>query len=284
MAPTTSLRRQAEKAERLRDLHHQDRAVIFANAWDVISARVVEEAGFPAIATTSAGIANVLGYPDSQHIQCEEMLEVVSRIARAVRVPITADMESGYSNTSLQMYSTAEKLIESGAVGLNLEDSEEDESKLSDLGLYLEKIKAVRQASEDYAVPLVLNARTDAYWWKGADPETRMKETVRRANAFREAGADCIFVPGLKDVDEIRLFLQASPGPLNILAGPGVPTISELEAAGVRRVSIGSGGHRAAMGLVRKILLQLQQQGTYELLGEYALPFAEINDLLRRRK
>jgi 2-methylisocitrate lyase-like PEP mutase family enzyme len=145
-------------------------------------------------------------------------------------------------------------------------------------------VKALRQASEDYGVRLVLNARTDAYWWKGSQPKTRMKETIRRANAFREAGADCIFVPGLKDLDEIRLFLRESPGPLNVLAGPGVPSISELETAGVRRVSLGSGGHRAAMGLVRKILLQLQQQGTYELLGEYALPFAEINDLLRRRK
>ena len=284
MTPTTSLRRQAGKAQQLRDLHHQERPVIFANAWDVISARVVEEAGFPAIATTSAGIANVLGYPDSQHIQCEEMLEVVSRIARAVRVPITADMESGYSKTSLQMYSTAEKLIESGAVGLNLEDSEDDESKLLDLGFYLEKVKAVRQASEDYAVPLVLNARTDAYWWKGAQPKTRMKETVRRANAFREAGADCIFVPGLKELEEIRLFLRESPGPLNVLAGPGAPSVSQLEGAGVRRVSIGSGGHRAAMGLLRKLVGQLREEGTYELIAENGIPFAEINDLLRRRK
>jgi len=283
MTPTTSLRRQSEKAKRLRELHHQPRAVIFANVWDVTSARVVEEAGFPAVATTSAGIANVLGYPDGQQIHCEEMLDVVARIARSVKVPITADMEGGYSTSPLQMYSTCEKLIESGAVGLNLEDSEDEESKLVDLSLYLEKVKAVRQASDDYRVPLVLNARTDAYWWKGADPKTRMQETVRRANAFREAGADCIFVPGLKDLDDIRLFLRESPGPLNILAGPGVPSIPELEAIGVRRVSIGSGGYRAAIGLMRKLVTQLREQGTSNLIGDNAIPFDEINGLLRRK-
>jgi 2-methylisocitrate lyase-like PEP mutase family enzyme len=110
----------------------------------------------------------------------------------------------------------------------------------------------------------------------------RMKETIRRANAFREAGADCIFVPGLKDLDEIRLFVRESPGPLNVLAGPGVPSIPELEAAGVRRISIGSGGHRAAMGLLRKIVSQLLEQGRYEVIAEYGVPFAEINALLRR--
>jgi 2-methylisocitrate lyase-like PEP mutase family enzyme len=182
----------------------------------------------------------------------------------------------------LQMYDTAEELIQAGAVGLNLEDSEEEESRLIDLEPQLEKIKALREASDDFVVSLVLNARTDAYWWKGSQPETRMKETVRRANAFREAGVDCIFVPGLRDLEEIKLFLRESPGPLNILVGPGAPSIKELEAVGVRRVSIGSGGYRAAIGLMRKLANQLHEQGTYELIGEYAIPFAEINDLLRK--
>ncbi len=209
------------------------------------------------------------------------MLSIVSLVARVVKVPVTADMEAGYANTADQMYETATALIYSGAVGLNLEDSEENESRLIDLPLYLEKIAALREASAKLGVHLVLNARTDAYWWKGAHPEIRMSETIKRANAFRQAGADCIFVPGLKDLDHIRTFLKESPGPLNVLGGPGTPAISELEAAGVRRISIGSGGYRTAMGIMQKLAQQLREQGTYGLIDEHAIPFA-LSQLLQR--
>jgi 2-methylisocitrate lyase-like PEP mutase family enzyme len=274
-------KQQSAKAETLRRLHHQDRAVVFPNVWDATSARVVEELGYPAVATTSAGVANLLGYADGQNITRDEMLSIVSLVARVVRVPVSADMEAGYADTADQMYETATALIYSGAVGLNLEDSEDNESRLIDLPLYLEKVAAVKEASAKLGVSLVLNARTDAYWWKGAQPAARLAETIKRAHVFRQAGADCIFVPGLRDVNEIRSFLKESPGPLNILGGPGAPSIHELESAGVRRVSIGSGGYRTAIGIMRKLSAQLKEQGTYELIGEYAIPFPEINALLR---
>jgi 2-methylisocitrate lyase-like PEP mutase family enzyme len=276
------LKLQAAKAETLRKLHHGRRAVVFPNVWDATSARVVEELGYPAVATTSAGIANMLGYVDGQNITRDEMLSIVSLVARRVRVPVTADMEAGYADTADQTYETATALIRSGGVGLNLEDSEEQESRLVDLSAQLEKIAAVREASVKLGVSLVLNARTDAYWWKGAHVDTRMAASVRRANAFRQAGADCVFVPGLRDLDEIRLFLRESPGPLNVLAGPKVASIAELEAAGVRRVSIGSGGYRTAMGVMRRLAIQLKEHGTYELLEEHAIPFSEVNELLDR--
>ncbi len=276
------LKLQSERAETLRRLHLGTKAVVFANVWDVTSARVVEELGYPALATTSAGVANMLGYPDGQLVSRDEMLDVVSGIARAVKVPVSADMEAGYATTAKGMYETAVALIHSGGVGLNLEDSEDNETKLVDLSLQLEKIKALKAASSDFGVALVLNARTDAYWWKGAEPKTRMAETVRRANAFREAGADCVFVPGLRDVDEIKLFLRESPGPLNILFVPGVPPIAELEAAGVRRISIGSCGYRTAIGVMKKLAQELLQQGTCELVSEHAMPFVDINAMLKR--
>jgi 2-methylisocitrate lyase-like PEP mutase family enzyme len=272
---------QAAKAETLRKLHQGPRAVVFPNVWDATSARVVEELGYPAIATTSAGIANMLGYADGQNISRDEMLSIVSLVARVVRVPVTADMEAGYADTADQMYETATSLIRSGGVGLNLEDSEGGETSLIDLPLQLEKIAALREASAKSGVSLVLNARTDAYWWKGAKPETRMAETVRRANAFRKAGADCVFVPGLTALDDIHTFLRESPGPLNILGGPGVASIPELEAAGVRRVSIGSGGYRTAIGIMQKLARELKEQGTYQLLSEHAIPFA-LSQLLQR--
>jgi 2-methylisocitrate lyase-like PEP mutase family enzyme len=271
---------QAQKAEVLRTLHHGPKIVLFPNAWDVASAKTVEALGFPAVATTSAGIANMLGYIDGQNISRGEMLDIVGRIAQAVKVPVTADMEAGYATTPEQMYDTATELIQCGAVGLNLEDSEEAERRLLDLNLQLEKIRALREAGEKTGVKLVLNARTDAYWWRGARTETKMDETVHRANAFREAGADCVFVPGLRQLDEIGEFLRQSAGPLNVLGGAGVPSIAELERAGVRRVSLGSGPYRAALGLMRRIASQLRDQGTYDLVAEYLIPPAETNKLL----
>lgn len=275
-------KQQSAKAETLRQLHHGERAVVFPNVWDATSARVVEELGYPAIATTSAGIANMLGYADGENISRDEMLSLVSLIARVVKVPVTADMEAGYAHTPDQMYETATALIYSGAVGLNLEDSEENESRLIDLSVYLEKVAALREASEKLGVKLVLNARTDAYWWKGAQPSTRMPETIKRANAFRKAGADCIFVPGLRDLNEVRTFLKESPGPLNVLGGPGAPPVPELEKAGVRRVSIGSGGYRTAIGIMQKLAKQLQEQGTYDLINDHAIPFA-LSQLLQQK-
>lgn len=274
---------QSEKAETLRELHQGPKILLFSNAWDVASAKTVEALGFPAIATTSAGIANLLGYVDGQNISRGEMLEVVSRIARAVKLPVTADMEAGYARTPEEMYDTATELIEAGAVGLNLEDSEDEEQRLTDLAFYLEKVRALREAGEKCGVKLVLNARTDAYWWKGARPETRLAEAVHRANAFRQAGADCVFVPGLKAPAEIAEFLRQSPGPLNVLGVPGAPPIAELERLGVRRVSIGSGGYRAALGLMKRISTQLRDEGNYDLITEFLLPSAETNKLLREK-
>jgi len=275
-------KQQSSKAEILRKLHLQDRAVVFPNVWDATSARLVEELGYPAVATTSAGIANMLGYADGENISRDEMLSIVAIIARVVRVPVTADMEAGYANTADQMYETATALIRAGGVGLNLEDSEENESRLIDLPLYLDKVAAVREAGTKLGVQLVLNARTDAYWWRGAQPATRLSDTIKRANAFRQAGADCVFVPGLKDLNDIRSFLKESPGPLNVLGGPGVPSIPELEAAGVRRVSIGSGGYRTAIGIMQRLARQLKEQGTYDLIAGHSIPFVETNRLVLR--
>jgi len=273
---------QSQKAEALRALHQGPKIVLFPNAWDVASAKTVEALGFPAIATTSAGVANMLGYVDGQNISRGEMLDIVGRIAHAVKVPVTADMEAGYATTSEQMYDTAIELIQSGAVGLNLEDSEDGERRLVDLNVQLEKIGALREAGEKAGVKLVLNARTDAYWWKGARPEAKMADAVHRANAFRQAGADCVFVPGLKTMTEIGEFLRQSPGPLSVLGGAGVPSIAELGRAGVRRVSLGSGPYRAALGLLRRIATQLRDGGSYDLVAEYLIPAAETNALLEK--
>ena len=191
---------QQAKAAAFRVLHSGKEILLLPNAWDVASARVIEESGFKAVATSSAGIAFSLGYPDGQVIPREEMFAAIARIAKAVKVPVTADVESGYGKTPEDAGRTVRAVVDAGAVGMNLEDAIGDSSAaLVDLPLQLEKIHAVREMASRLRIPLVLNARTDVYLLQIGDPAKRYDETVRRLSAFREAGADCVFAPGLLD-------------------------------------------------------------------------------------
>jgi 2-methylisocitrate lyase-like PEP mutase family enzyme len=274
---------QGRKAEELRKLHGGARVLVLPNAWDVASARVLEELGYPAIATTSAGVAFALGYPDGQRVSRDEMLEVVARIARAVRVPVTADMEAGYGITQKDMAETAKAIVAAGAVGLNLEDVTGDtESSQVDTELQAEKIRTIRQVSASLGVSLVINGRTDVYLLPIGPEATRFERTVERLRAYRAAGADCVFAPGVRDRDLIEKLVKATGAPLNILVTPGCPSIPELQKIGVARASIGSGVMRSTLGLVRRIGKELRATGTYSALFDGAIPFAEINGLIAR--
>jgi len=272
---------QGRKAEELRKLHGGPRVLVLPNAWDAASARVLEELGFPAIATTSAGVAFALGYPDGQRVSRDEMLDVVARIARAVRVPVTADMEAGYGITPKDMAETAKAIVAAGAVGLNLEDVTGDtESSQVDSALQGEKIRTIREVSASLGVSLVINARTDVYLMPIGPEATRFDRTVERLRAYRAAGADCVFAPGVSDRGLIDKLVKAVAAPVNILVTPGCPSIPELEKLGVRRASIGSGVMRSTLGQVRRIGKELLEKGTYSSVFEGAIPFAEVNALL----
>ncbi len=274
---------QGRKAEELRKLHGGPRVLVLPNAWDVASARVLEELGYPAIATTSAGVAFARGYPDGQRVARDQMLEVVARIARAVRVPVTADMEAGYGITSKDMAETAKAIVAAGAVGLNLEDVTGDtESSQVDMAQQVEKIRAIRETSASLGVSLVINARTDVYLMPIGPEATRFERTVERGRAYRAAGADCVFAPGVKERDLIEKLVKAIGAPLNILVTPGCPSIPELRKIGVARASVGSGVIRSSLGLVRRIGKELLETGTYSTVFEGAIPFAEVNGLLER--
>jgi 2-methylisocitrate lyase-like PEP mutase family enzyme len=274
---------QARKAEQLRKLHGGPRILVLPNAWDVASARIVEDLGFPAIATTSAGIAASLGYPDGQKISRDEMLDMVGRIARAVRVPVTADLEAGYGVTIEDMTETVKAMVAAGAVGLNLEDvTGSDENSHVALPLQLEKIRAIRRAGESLGVPVVLNARTDIYLIPIGPEETRFDRTVERLRAYHDAGADCLFAPGVRDAATITKLAKALNAPLNILITAGSPTIGELEKMGVARASAGSGVMRATLGLTRRIARELMEAGTYTSMLEGTMPFAEMIAMLAR--
>ncbi len=200
---------QLEKAIDFRQRHRLG-VLVLPNAWDVVSARIFEDAGFPAIATTSAGIAFSLGYPDGQRISREEMIARIGRIARAVKVPVTADVEWGYGSTPEDVAQTTRELIEAGAVGMNLEDaSGRADQPLASLEHAIEKIRAAREAAAALRMPIVVNARTDIYLLAGGNPDADFQEAVRRLVAFRDAGADCVFAPGLKDAETIGRLVKA---------------------------------------------------------------------------
>jgi 2-methylisocitrate lyase-like PEP mutase family enzyme len=272
---------QRERAEILRRLHQGPHILVLPNVWDVVTARIVEASGFAALATTSAGVAFALGYPDGERISRAEMAAAVRRIAARVRVPVTADMEAGYGRTPPAAAETAREVIAAGAVGMNLEDAPADGDGLFDVALQGERVRAARESAESAGVPLVINARTDVFLASVGAPETRLSHAVRRLNAYRAAGADCLFAPGVTDRGTIATLVREVGGPLNVLAGPGCPPVPELEALGVRRLSLGSGVIRATLGLVRRIADELRGPGTFSaLVGDQVPPHAEVNRLL----
>ena len=279
----SDIEKQKDRARAFRALHLAPPILVLANVWDVASARILEEASFGAVATTSAGIAFSLGYPDGQKISRQEMLAAVARIAQAVNVPVTADVEAGYGDRPEDAADTARGVIEAGAVGMNLEDGANRPNQLVDFSLQLEKIHAVREAASKLDVPLVLNARTDVYLEQVGAPESRYDETVRRSLAYRDAGADCVFVPGVRDAETMSRLVRDLQCPLNILAGPGSPSTPELEKLGVARVSLGSGPMRATLGLVRRMAEELKTTGTYAAI-EGAPSHADVNRMLGRAK
>jgi 2-methylisocitrate lyase-like PEP mutase family enzyme len=273
-----ALRSQKDKAIEFHDLHHAGHILVLPNAWDVPSARVFEDASFPAVATSSGGVSASLGYQDGQKIPLEQMLGAVGRIARALSIPVSADMEAGFADNPEDMAKTTRGVINAGAVGLNVEDATRImEQPLTDLEAQIEKIRAIRKTSDSMDVPIVINARTDAFRFAQGNGSERLEEVIARGNAFKEAGADCIFAFGVSDSDSISRIVKKIDCPINIRAGHGSPTISELGKLGVARASIATGAICATLGLLKRIASELRDSGTYESLTNGAVTYEELN-------
>ena len=270
--------RQITLAQRFSDLHTAPQLLVLPNAWDAGSAVIFEKEGFSAVGTTSAGIAYSLGYPDGEQLTLGDLLEVEKRILRRLSVPLSVDIETGYGNDVAQVVNSVMQVVELGAVGINLEDGLSGASpRLLDLTEQCEKIDALGRLRRSIAVPFVINARTDVFWLQVGDAEARLAEAVERAQAYLEAGADCIFVPGHLEPSLIRELTTAIPGPLNIIATPDCPSVAELEGLGVARLSLGSGPVRAALGITQKIARELKRRGTYASMYETTIPYEQAN-------
>lgn len=274
---------QRERAARFLALHRGPEILLLCNAWDAASARIVETAGFPALATTSAGIANSLGYADGEAAPFAEVVAAVGRIVAVCGVPVNADLEAGFGQTPEETAESCRAIVEAGAAGVNLEDGTRGHERLAPIPLQCEKIRASKEAAARSGGDLVVNARTDVYLDAIGEPEMRFGEAVARCNAYRGAGADCLFVPGVADEATIGHLVKAIHGPVNILAGPGAPPIAALSRLGVARVSLGSGPMRATLGLLRRVARELLESGTYAAIAADAIPYDEVNGLFPAR-
>jgi 2-methylisocitrate lyase-like PEP mutase family enzyme len=260
MNPVTADQRR--KAEQLLALHRGP-LLLLPNAWDALSAKVFEEVGFNAIATTSAGVAWSLGYADGEHVPWHEMLAVVGHVADAVRLPVTADIEGGFSSTTSDLIFRIEEVIAAGACGINLEDGLNHGASLRTVDEACERIDAARRAATRLALPLVINARTDVYLGGGND-RASFDEALARCRAYLAAGADCLYPIGLSDLALISKLVTALQAPVNVIGRRGAPSLADLQAAGVARVSTAVTPALFMAGALEDSMKKLIQSGSFE--------------------
>jgi 2-methylisocitrate lyase-like PEP mutase family enzyme len=253
----------AEKVAVFRGLHAGPRMLVMANAWDAASARAFEAAGFPAVATTSGGVAATLGYQDHEDAPADEMFAAAARIARAIAVPLTADLEAGYR---LPPALIAQRAIAVGAAGVNLEDSDHHAGGvLVEAEQQAETLTAFKAAARAAGVDLVLNARVDVFIRRVGTPAEQLAEGIRRGKLYREAGADCLYPIGLADEALIAAFVQGVGCPVNINARRGGAPLSRLAALGVRRVTYATTLFRESLAMVEQMANELQANLVTEL-------------------
>jgi 2-methylisocitrate lyase-like PEP mutase family enzyme len=241
---------QREKADALRGLHTDPQLLVLVNVWDAVSARTVAAApGCRALATASWSIAAAYGVADGENLTRDQMLAAVERVANAVELPVSADLETGYGATAAEVGETIAGAIEAGAVGCNLEDGTAD--ALRPTAEHAERVAAAREAGEHAGVPLVINARTDVFLDEVGAPEERVDLALERGRAYAEAGGDCIFVPGAREPDDLRRLVEGMGAPVSVIAVPGLPAPAELQRIGIARLSQGPGSLRVAMNALR---------------------------------
>ncbi|MGZ3142819.1 isocitrate lyase/PEP mutase family protein [Lentzea chajnantorensis] len=251
---------------------HRQPPLVLPNAWDVASALIVEAAGAQAVATTSAGVAWSLGAPDGDRLDRDLAVDLVARIAKAVSVPVTADIEAGFGETADEVRATLAAVAAAGASGVNVEDGYG--SALRSVEEQSERLRAAREGAPE----LYLNARVDVFLRGVGDPADRLGETLRRAEAYLAAGASGIFVPGVTDLADVAELAKNIAAPLNVLAGPGAPATAELAQAGAARISVGTALASAAYAVAKKAAEELLSAGTYDSTRD-GLGYGELNEL-----
>jgi 2-methylisocitrate lyase-like PEP mutase family enzyme len=274
------------RSQKLRELVRAPKILVMPGAYDVLSALLFEQLGFQAIQGTSGGIAAVLGYPDGEVMSRDQTVAATGQIAAAVSVPVNADAEKGYGDAS-QIGETVRALIAVGCAGMNLEDGaphqKNEPRRLLDLNEQLEKIAAVMETKRSLSSEFFLNARIDSFVVITDDPKKALSESIRRGNAYAEAGADCIFYMNVVSRDTIAQVVKEVKAPVSILARPENPGVAELQTLGVARVSYGAAFTRAAISAVRRLAMEIRESGTITTLKD-AISSPEMAALVSRGK
>lgn len=259
MQQQNSQQEQIARAQLLSKLHRSDKLLILPNIWDPLGAALLENIGYPAVATGSMSVAVSGGYADGENMPFEEVLAVLKKIVNRVKVPVTADIESGYSLTSEGLASNIRQLISTGIAGINVEDSHSKTDELLPIAVQQERIGLIRATADKLDIPIFINARTDSFMKTGLTPEQQWEETLNRAKAYIEAGADGIFPIFLKETDLIQKLVKIIPAPVNILARSGTPALKTLKEAGVARVSFGPSFMKAVLQKMKELAEAIQK-------------------------
>ena len=251
---------QIEKAKQFLDLHHTGKLLILPNIWDVLGANLLQDLNYPAIATASASIAYSNGYNDGENISFADMLITIRKIAASVNVPVTADIESGYAENAIEFKENIRAIIETGIVGINIEDTNKQTQTLSSIKEQCDKINLIKEVAADMNVPLFINARTDCFVHSKLfnSPQSRLKETIERGKAYKAAGADCFYPILFSDEAEIKTIIQEVEMPVNVITIPGIPPLNVLQQIGVARVSLGPSFLKYAIKAMKDLAIKLQ--------------------------
>lgn len=272
---------QVKRAQTLRALHRPPPILLLPNAWDLISARIFADAGYPALATTSGGVAWALGYADGEKTPWPEVVAATARIAAAVSVPVTADIEAGYGKTPDDVARHVVEIAQAGAAGCNLEDGAG--GGLRSVDEMAARIAAARKAVAAAGFDIVINARTDVYLHGSGDAAARQDEAVKRGKAYLAAGADCIYVFALTDLAAITAITRALAAPVNVMGRAGTPPLAALEAAGVARVSIATGATLVIASQLQQLAKDLRAKGDFGML-EHRMTRPEAQQLFGQQK
>lgn len=258
---------QAAKAQQLLSLHNNGKLLILPNVWNPIGARMLQAKGYPAVATASAAISESLGYSDGEQIKLDTMLDMVTRIVRSVDLPVTADFEAGYADTIEDLQENISRLLDTGAVGINFEDSFDDSAHLRPIPTQVERIKAVREVAERRGVHLVINARADSFFAEGfSSDEERIEDVVTRLNAYTQAGADCVYPVGRGDKETLTILRKRLTAPINVLATAKTASLNELQALGINRVSFGPYIFRSLLAKMSAMQDEIKNMGDYGIV------------------
>ncbi|MEG1641705.1 MAG: isocitrate lyase/phosphoenolpyruvate mutase family protein [Synergistaceae bacterium] len=268
--------RQKQLAQKFNDMHKQKGIIILPNAWDTGSAVIFEKEGFQAVATTSAGVAYSLGYPDGEYIKIDDLILTTKQIAKRIDIPLSIDFESGYSDDIKEIKENAKKLIKAGACGFNIEDGKKD-GTLDTTEHMIEKINALKELKKELDINFVINARTCTYWLNIGNEKEKLKTATQRGNIFAKAGADCVFVPGAMDKETVTQLTQNINSPLNIILNPTYHYIKEMETIGVKRISVGSGMARLIQNNTIETAKKLKENNVDDILS-HKLTYAKANE------